>query len=666
MQCFCHSVVNNVAVDTLSKILFLIATVFLISGVAAATGDLTIIAKNEDSVRISDTNVTVSSSSETATETTDSQGEAFFEDLPADTYSVKLEHSDYNERTIQVTIESNTDTTKTVILERTIEKGTLKVSVVNENENAIGNAEVRIFSQDSDHEARKTTGSQGRVTFRDIPAEQYDVLVDHDDYSSGRITAKVDPERTSDVSVTMQESDTTTNERNLEIRQVIMPSLLKKGATFESSVKVVNTGDQQENNIRVTTESFGQKKVSETFSLASGESRWIVLKATVPRDASGPEEIQAEVKNNNDRDVVVVSTTVSDMRAYMQISPNPSTVGEAAYVKGRVVHESTGEGASHASANLYLGNRFITGVTTDATGRYDTFVRPDLAQTYTVSLQNSNFRVSKTLHVTPDVEVSDIEAPETARANQAPQVCAAVSAGGKKLITTRLKIDAETVQTRNVQIDGQKRVCFTIPTAPTGKKHVFIEAESDGVKDGMGTFVTIKPPTSDLGMSVSGDLQTTVGKAVNITATVDNPSNYTADATVALEGFEGWVQETEQSVSVPAGGERTLHFTVTPDTSGEHTGIVSLQQSDGTSMRRDVTLQVGAKKVSRSGGVIDSIGSAVGSVGNTLENGGRSILRTAGTYKYLIIALVILVIGVLVRNDLKDAMTPASLEPQNQ
>ncbi|MDY6778178.1 MAG: carboxypeptidase-like regulatory domain-containing protein, partial [Candidatus Nanohaloarchaea archaeon] len=422
------------------KLITLLALITLITGLAAASGELKIIAKNENGDRIDDVNVTIQSSNTRKSKNTSSSGVARFVNLQAGDYTVNMTHRLYLSREVTVSVEDNTQTTKTVILERKQLEGTLKVHVKDFRGNNLGGAEVRVQSQSQGVNRQKETNSNGIASFT-LRVGTYDVYINHPAHRASHVTVDVRAGKTIEKQVQLVESDGETSRDNLEITQIIVPSRIKKGGDVSVSFKVRNLGNTRMKSITASITAFRQTKTTENFAIEAGSSRWLVMNLSVPMDASGEERIQVSVENPDDRDVEFITTTVSDLAAYMDLKPSTAKNGQPVLVTGRIIHTNMVEGASGISANLYLGGSFVTGITTDETGRYSTYVYPEAPGSYTITLRNSYFSVSRSLQVRPALDSLTLDAPEQVNRTAVHDICGRIEASSPLNVNVLLRVD---------------------------------------------------------------------------------------------------------------------------------------------------------------------------------------------------------------------------------
>lgn len=137
------------------------------------------------------------------TETTDSDGEATFEDLTAGSHTIKVEKENYVTQTVDVTVNGDTEVTVELVAIRSVS------FTVNDGTNAIQGAELVI---DGDTEGKKTTGQAGGCT-ASLSDGEHEIVISAQGYTTKTETITVDGEHTSfTISLEADSQETTQQE----------------------------------------------------------------------------------------------------------------------------------------------------------------------------------------------------------------------------------------------------------------------------------------------------------------------------------------------------------------------------------------------------------------------------------------------------------------------
>ena len=163
------------------------------------TGNMHIFVYDADGEVLSNATVVV----DNKTYTTDEHGKVVISGLMPKSYFVKVLKDGYVEYSTTLSIKPEEVTSHNVYLQKVITTGTLKVTVVDENGNALKNAMVSIDNRNV------TTDENGIVTITDIEAGSYEVSVTKDGYTSSKFNATIIAEQTLSHTVMIEKEITT-------------------------------------------------------------------------------------------------------------------------------------------------------------------------------------------------------------------------------------------------------------------------------------------------------------------------------------------------------------------------------------------------------------------------------------------------------------------------
>jgi hypothetical protein len=143
------------------------------------------------SVKVTDgTDTAISSATITLddydTATTDSDGEATFEDVTGGSHTIKVEKSNYVTQTVDVTVDGDTEVEIEMVATRSVS------FTVNDGTDGIQGAEI-IF--DGDESSKKTTGSSGGCTAT-LSDGEHEIVVSAEGYETATETITVDSTHT--------------------------------------------------------------------------------------------------------------------------------------------------------------------------------------------------------------------------------------------------------------------------------------------------------------------------------------------------------------------------------------------------------------------------------------------------------------------------------------
>ena len=275
-------------------------------------------------------------------------------------------------------------------------------------------------------------------------------------------------------------SSTATAVGNIEITETSVPNTVEKGDSFTVEVTVENRGTTDEM-IRVISEALGQRSVSEELSIAPGEEHEFRGDFTVPvSKKTGPFTVSFKADSSNDYDYSEIQSTVSSVDGYITLTPEKSRIGSPVMIKGRLRHTDTGNGADHIKANLYEGNRFITGITTDNMGYFKTYFTPDRTGSYSIRLVNEGIMVEKKLIVEPVIEIGELETNDRIKEDGDGRVCIEPIFRGVNSVEASLETsegDSKTTEQKSV-MENRETTCFDLKTDTTGLKEGKITLES--------------------------------------------------------------------------------------------------------------------------------------------------------------------------------------------
>lgn len=577
----------------------------------------------------------------TVTKTTGSDGAATFNGIPAGDYDVTITLDGYEEREIEVTLYNDADNTVSIALEQGDAEGSLVAHVTDGSGNDRQAVAVVAENTASGERFREDTNRDGLADFGDIPVGEYEVFIDDPEFESDSIVVDVTEDHEVRAELTTRTQDTTSN--TVQVRQLVVPDRVRQDAPYTVTVHVENT-DSTSRTARVSVDAFGDSK-GRSIALDGNETDSTSFTFDTGTITSDSARIQASVSAAGDTDRRSITVPVSRYAAFMNINPDHVTVGEPAYVTGRIEDIGTGEPGRGIVASLYFDGEFLTNIVSSQTGRFSAFVRPQTAGTHRVQLTSSSIYQVGAVWARPEITIETASAPSSVQNSAPAEACFDIGLAGLEQVALTFSIDGVIQDNRSVSVEEGQQYCYDLRTQVTGDHTATLRAHAEGASRAHEVEYTVMAPTTPINMTVE-DVRVNQSATTTVTATLINPTTTERTVNVSLTGLDAsWTEEIEQQVTVPAEGNTSVQFSVTPHQSG--TFAPSIVVTDGGAERR-------------TGFQVQVIGDTRQSILDTLERG------LWENWKPLVALIVIAVIGYIVRRDVREWLSPTTLEPQQR
>ncbi|MDY6770588.1 MAG: carboxypeptidase-like regulatory domain-containing protein [Candidatus Nanohaloarchaea archaeon] len=640
---------------TASKLFVLTALLFLTTTLVAATGSLEIVVRNESSTAIEDAQITINDGAFEKVATTGDEGSALFDGLDAATYRVTIEHEQYFTRELSINVEDNTKTSKTVILEEKDLYGDVLIHAETKTGDDIPDVEVRLVGEDNDYEKILRTSSGGYVRFEDVPVGDYTAYLQHPSFTPYQLSVNVYDGKTSDYEVTMRTDKL--KGQGLQVSNVVLPSLLRRGATFQARVSVTNHMNETANQVQVSGSVFDQQVQTGRFSIPEDETVTRTLEFTVPKDASSPATVRVTASDYQNSDTVSIDVPISQYRVSMRLGSDTTSVGNAVYVSGRVTDRSGG--AANVAANLYLNEQLVTGITTDATGRYSAYVRPESTGIYKVSLRSSSFHVTKNLRVVPALQITRLDMPAEVNQTANATACAQVEVTGTQFVTGKLVFNGRVTAQKTVNLSAGS-ICLPVPTQAPGQFDVTFVTKTREERDTESASITVLPKegVKNPGITVQANDSVSLDQYTNVTLPVEvyNPTNTSHNITIRLGGLaEGMMPGNGTRLSIGSNSTATVNLTVAGGDSGSFIASVDVVYRNETVLSHPLTVNVKGAVEARFEELLAQARTKATQLFDKMMDNKR----------YVVAALLILLLLVAFYRR-SGSGTPSSLEPKNE
>ncbi len=632
----------------------IVLAILAVSAPAAADGTLDITVEDENSTAVDDALVTINDGSFEDEDRTDSSGTVRFGGLDAGIYRVTIEKEDFHTREVSVSVEDDTETSKTVYIQKKDLRGEVTIHTETEAGDDLPDVSVRLASDETGYDKEKETSGGGNVIFDEVPVGEYQAYLERDGFTSREITVNVYDGKTSEYDVVMSESEL--KGRALQITELTLPSQVRPGDTATAEVTVTNNKNETARGVRVELEAFDQSTETTRFSLSPDETETRTIDIDVPSDAIEDESVRVTARDYENSHTITTTLQLTSFRASMRLEPQTAAVGEAVYVSGRITDQSGGAGG--VVANLYLNDAFIAGLTTDETGRYRTYIRPDSAGIQRVTFQNSNLRVSKQLRVQPRIEVTEFAIPSPVNQTEDASACAQVTVSSESYVTSTLAFNGREVA-HNVSQLSDRRICLPIPTDAPGEYAITFRAETrDGSDSASGTINIAEVETvSNPGISInaSGSFAMDKGQRRFLIADLTNPRPEAYNVTIRLSDLPAELAPTTaEDIMLASNSTTTVNMTIAGNRSGSYVGSVDVDYRNETILSQDLKVDVRGSVAATFDELMDRVG----------QYGGRAVTLVRNNTEYAAAAVLIIAFLILIRRRLGSKMA-GPLEPKN-
>ncbi len=381
--------------------------------------------------------------------------------------------------------------------------------------------------------------------------------------------------------ITIDDGDAPSTSTDVEIVQVATPSRVQAGTEIGVDITVENRGSSR-THVDLRMEAFGQVKTLENVRIDGGEERTSTLNLTVPRDASGPADLDIEADTGGERDLKTVTVRVASLSMTMQLSPDEAEVGEPVTISGMM-------SAAGVEADLYVGGLYEATIRSDETAHYTHTVTPERPGSYRVLLRAGPVTTEKILHVVGAVTVNAVAAPDTAASGTLFTVCSRVSRSSPGTADVALLVDGEVIETASTAVDDRTEVCFDTSIDGTGDRTVTVRASADGAQDSRERTVSVVEAgvTADV---VPRQLTLQPGQAGVMRVDIQNDELEERTFTVTLDGMVNVTVQREHEVTLGPGGSDTVILRMVPQGSGTRNGTVTVATGGTTVMAQDVGL----------------------------------------------------------------------------
>jgi len=230
--------------------------------------------------------------------------------------------------------------------------------------------------------------------------------------------------------------------------------------------------------------------------------------------------------------------------------------------------------------------------------------------------------------------------------NSAPaEACFEVRLDGLDRTSLTFLIDGIIQDNRSETITGEEEFCYDLQTQTSGQHTASLRAHAQETSRSSDVRYTVQAPTTPINTTVS-DVRVNESTTGTISATLTNPTASNRTVNVSVTGLDAaWLDASERQVTVPAESNTSAAFSVTPGQSG--TFAPSIVVNDGGAERR-------------TGFQITVLGDTRRSILETLE---RGLMQN---WKPLAAVIIILIVGYIVRRDVREWLSPTTLEPQQR
>lgn len=535
---------------------------------AASATDLEITVRDDAADPIYGADVTINSPIHEQTQETNFDGQALFEDIDDAVYDVTVEHEDYQTR--ELTVNTDDNASRTVVMdEETV--GDLTIHVTDDEDQDIEDAQIELAHIEGSTTENGTTDRHGELTIERLPAGQYEATITKATYADKTVTINVRAGDTTYWSTSMT-SDGTEAPSDLVIEEYSVPSPLKRDQTATITFTARNQDDRDIDDLNATLFLFDTNQTITNITIEEDTTYTDEFTITVPEDASGTTPMRLTVANHLYNATQTHDIQISDYAGFIELGQTEVEVGDTVFVSGQITNTDTRNPARTMGANLYLDRSLITGVTTDQTGGFSAFVRPETIGTKTVRVTNQYFELTEPLRVRPALSLQNIQAsPNTIRTGDTSEVCATVETGRQRDITLTVNRDGEQVHETSRTINQEARPCFDIQYNTTGMIPTTIIASFRSTSASAQTQVNVtEDPSFPLETTVTDQLSIELGDNGTAWINATNPSPYNHTATIELGTINNsWLDWTNRSITVPAETSQQFNLTVAPSRVGE-------------------------------------------------------------------------------------------------
>jgi len=553
-----------------------------------------------------------------------------------------------------VSVEDDTETAKTVFIEKKDLRGTVRIHTETEAGDDLPGVSVRLASDDTGYDRERETSSSGYIIFSDVPVGNYQAYLERDGFTSRQTSLTVRDGKTTERGIIMREGEL--DGRALQVTEIVLPSRVRPGDTATAEVTVRNNKNETARGVRIELQAFEQNTETARFTLAPDESATRSIDINVPESATEDEELRITARGYENTHTIRTTLEMTRFRASMQLEPETATIGGSVYVSGRITDQNGGAGG--VVANLYLNEAFIAGLTTDETGRYRTYVRPDSTGIHRLTLKNSNLRVSTTLRVQPRVGITDLTSPAEVNQTAAAKACAQIRVTTDSYVTGTLTFNGRQVAANTTQLsDGQ--ICLPIPTEAAGQYTFAFHAKTRDDEDTEQGSITILPDNQVSNPGISLDANTSFsmdqGQERYLTARLVNPTQDPHNVTIHLRDLPADLSPvTDEEVALGANSTATVNMTITGNRSGSYVGSFDIDYQNDTILSQDLE--------------VDVRGSVEATADSLLQEaeryGGKAFTRVRNNMEYAAAAVLIIAFLILIRRRMGSKM-PGPLEPKN-
>lgn len=646
---------NRYRSSLITSIVFLF---FLLSlSTTASAADLDITVKDDAANPISDADVTITNDFIEWTETTDFDGHVQFENVNQSVFDVTVSHDGYKQRQLDVDLRNNR--TRTIILdEQTL--GDLTLHITDEDKYDIGDASVDLSKIDGSTTESGTTDNEGKLVVERLPEGEYEAAITKDTYADTTITIDVTAGDHTFWSTSMTQ-DGTEAPSDLVIEELSVPSPLRRGDTATITATARNQDNQDIDELNASAYIFDTNQTTTNISIKQNASHTAEFQVTVPDDIEGETPLRLTFSNNFYNATTTTDVTVSSYAGFMEISQEELSLGDTVFINGRITNTETDMAARSMGASLYLDRTLITGVTTDETGRFSTYVRPSTVGTKTVALENRYFDIEKHITVTPSLTVTNLQAtPNTIKTGDTSEICGTVTTARERDITLTLTRGGETIHESTRTIDTEATPCFDVGYNNTGMIATSLTVSYRGVSETATTQVNVTDQTAfPLHLSTTDQLDVEPTENTTAWINITNPSETNHTATIDLDTINNsWLDWTNKSVSIDANTTERYNVTINPSRVGEFV-IDTTVTAGGENETAIIDLRVFEPVGSVAERYYNAAAERTNAIRERVTDGERP--QTTGIGIGIGTLLVILVVIYYRRN-----RHPPSLEPQNQ
>ncbi|MFB6241952.1 MAG: hypothetical protein ABEJ36_04070 [Candidatus Nanosalina sp.] len=412
----------------------------------------------------------------------------------------------------------------------------------------------------------------------DLDEGVYDLKVSRDGYKTIQRTISVESGEDSRYVFTLSRTDLEEDEtEKISITDLDAPDSVCRGTSFAATIKIRNRGSSDEV-VSTTASGLGKILLGRSFVVESGGSvRYRFIFTGVKGSGNEKYKITA---SNSDSDSVNGSIDV----VKCQIPGDPDTVtgidmnvypvegGEGAVVNEVVRVKGFADGSrGSVPLNLALDGEKIAEISTQRSGYFQTYFRPEKTGKLTVTVSTSKVSNSEQLVVVPAPRMSGIEAPEKVFAGEKFKLCTNIESA----ITPKMVLleNGDVIESKN----DRGRVCFRI-TAPEKGEYVYeIRALTYGESASESTEIKVmgQGPEAE---SFPGQVTTVETEPGIVKVSLYNTNNGTRNYTARLENLTAeWISNPEKTVTLNKGEKDTVYFYLSPKSQGDFSAVLEVE-----------------------------------------------------------------------------------------